>query len=308
VPNQGDAWRFTLDTLDRYFERLLTLPAEQRTPPPLPPGSLLELARSDVVPEAQEPMYLGDARLLGRRTAEMHLALAGETEDPAFAPETFTPFYQRSLYQSMRNLTETSFSLLKRQLGNLPPDELPSATDLVGRQAEILKRFRTILDRKVTALRTRVHGDYHLGQVLRNDADWVIIDFEGEPAVPLSTRRIKRSPLRDAAGMVRSFHYAAHHGLQSLIQRGTVHAEERDALLPWAEHWYLWVSATFLRGYLDAAAAAAFLPRDDRELDALLTIYLLEKAVYELRYELNNRPEWVHLPIAGIRQLLEAGR
>jgi trehalose synthase-fused probable maltokinase len=310
VPNQGDAWRFTLDSVDRYFERVLALPADGRTPPPLPDGTLLALARLEIPVEAQEPIgtYLGDARLLGRRTAELHMALASEREDPAFAPETFTPFYQRSLYHSMRNLTEASFSLLKRRLGAVPDDVREGAAALVARQGEVLKRFRSILDRKITALRTRVHGDYHLGQVLRSDGDWVIIDFEGEPALPLSTRRIKRSPLRDTAGMARSFHYAAHHGLKSLVARGAVRPEERSHLEPWAHHWYVWVAASFLRGYLEAAGDAPFLPREEQELDALLTVYLLEKAVYELSYELNNRPEWVNLPLAGIRQLLEASR
>jgi maltose alpha-D-glucosyltransferase/alpha-amylase len=310
VENQGDAWRFTLDAVDRFFERVLALPVEERTPPTLPPGTLLELARLEIPADAQGPIgtYLGDARLLGQRTGELHLALASEADDPAFAPETFTPFYQRSLYQSMRNLTESTFTLLKRRQGAVPEDVREAAAALVARQAEVLKRFRVILDRKVTALRTRVHGDYHLGQVLRSDADWVIIDFEGEPALPLSTRRLKRCPLRDAAGMVRSFHYAAHHGLMSLFSRGAARPEERVHLEPWAHHWFAWVAAAFLRGYLEATASAAFLPREERELEALFTVYLLEKAVYELSYELNNRPEWVHLPMAGILQLLEASR
>ena len=310
VANQGDAWRFSLDAVDRYFERVLALPVEERNPPPLPPGTLLERSRLEIPVEAQEPIgtYLGDARLLGQRTGELHLVLASEPDDPAFAPEIFTPFYQRSLYQSMRNLTESTFALLKRRQGALPEGVKEEAAALAARQAEVLKRFRLILDRKITALRTRVHGDYHLGQVLRSDGGFVIIDFEGEPAIPLSTRRIKRCPLRDAAGMVRSFHYCAHHGLLSLFSRGAARPEERSHLEPWAQHWFAWVAAAFLRGYLDTTAKAAFLPNDERELEALFTVYLLEKAVYELGYELNNRPEWVHLPIAGIRQLLEGSR
>jgi trehalose synthase-fused probable maltokinase len=310
VANQGDAWHFTLDAVDRYFERVLDLPPAARTPPALPGGSLLDLARAPIPAEARERIgsYLADARLLGRRTAELHVALAGGTEDPAFAPESFTPFYQRSLYQSMRNLTEASFSLLRRRLPAVPEPVREPAADLLGRQGEVLERLRAVLERKITALRTRVHGDYHLGQVLRSGADWVIIDFEGEPALPLSTRRLKRCPLRDTAGMVRSFHYAAHHGLMGLVARGALLSEERPELEPWAHHWFAWVAADFLRGYLDASRGTAFLPRDREELEALLTVYLLEKAVYELGYELNNRPEWVYLPVAGIRQLLEADR
>jgi maltose alpha-D-glucosyltransferase/alpha-amylase len=269
-------------------------------------GSLVALARAETPLEAQGTVgtYLSAARLLGQRTAEMHVALASGGEDAAFAPEPFTPFYQRALYQSMRNLTEHSFGLLKRRLDAIPEVAREEARAVAARQGEILKRCRRILDGKITALRTRVHGDYHLGQVLRQGADFVIIDFEGEPGVPLSTRRIKRCPLRDTAGMIRSFHYAAQHGLRSLEERGAVRPEEAAALEPWVRHWYLEVSASFLRGYLEASEGAAFLPNADPELEGLLTVYLLEKALYELGYELNNRPDWVHLPLAGIRQLL----
>jgi trehalose synthase-fused probable maltokinase len=306
VENEGDAWRFTLGAVDRYFEEVVTRPETERRPPALHDGSLVSLARSDTPSEVQQTMgtYLSAAWLLGKRTAEMHLALASSVDDPAFAPEAFTPFYQRSLYQSMRNLTERSVGLLKRRLDALPEDVRGEARALASRQAEILRRFRGILDHPITALRTRVHGDYHLGQVLRSGADFVIIDFEGEPAVPLGTRRLKRCPLRDAAGMVRSFHYAAHHGLHSLKERGTIRKEEQPTFQPWVQHWYLWAAASFLRGYLETADGAAFLPEAEDELEGLLTVYLLEKAVYELGYELNNRPDWVHLPLAGIRQLL----
>jgi maltose alpha-D-glucosyltransferase/alpha-amylase len=181
----------------------------------------------------------------------------------------------------------------------------PTAERLAARQDEVMDQFRALLDRKVTALRTRVHGDYHLGQVLRSGADFIIIDFEGEPALPLSTRRLKRSPLRDTAGMIRSFHYAAHHGLHSLEGRGAIRTEDRPSLEPWAEHWFLWVSAAFLRGYLEAEAVGRLLPREGRDLEGLMNVFLLAKSIYELGYELNNRPRWVHLPLAGIQQLLE---
>jgi len=306
VDNEGDAWRFTLGAVDQYFDEIVSRSPEERELPALPDGSLVSLARGETPVTAQQTAgtYLSAAWLLGKRTAEMHLALASNHDAPSFAPEAFTPFYQRSLYQSMRNLTERNLGLLKKRLDVVPEDEREGARALAGKRSEILERFRVILGRPITALRTRVHGDYHLGQVLRSGADFVIIDFEGEPAVPLGTRRLKRCPLRDAAGMVRSFHYAAHHGLRSLVERGTVRAEEREVFEPWVENWYVWASASFLRGYLEASEGAAFLPEDDEELEGLLTVYLLEKAIYELGYELNNRPDWVHLPLAGISQLL----
>jgi maltose alpha-D-glucosyltransferase/alpha-amylase len=307
VPNEGDAWSFTLDALDQYYERILVIPMERRTPPRADGASLLALARHATPPEAQGPIgaYSQAAWLLGRRTAEMHVALASGTEDTAFTPEPFTSLYQRSLYQSMRTLTEKTFALLRRRLRALPESLEPAAERLAARQDEVLDHFRTLLDRKIGALRTRVHGDYRLGQVLRSGADFIIIDFEGEPSLPLSTRRLKRSPLHDTAGMVRSLHYAAHHGLHSMEERGAIRPEGRSSLEPWAEHWFLWVSAAFLRGYLGTESVARLLPGDGEELEGLLNIFVLGKAIHELGYELNNRPRWVHLPLAGIQQLLE---
>ncbi len=309
VANEGDAWTFTVDAVDQYFERILVLPPERRSPPPADRGSLLELVGRETPSEAQGPIgaFSQAAWLLGRRTAEMHIAFSSETDDPAFAPEAFTSFYRRSLYQSMRTETEKSLGLLRRRLSSLPEDVRNDAERLAARQDEVIGRFRTILARRISAQRTRIHGDYHLGQVLRSGADFVIIDFEGEPAVPLSTRRLKRCPLRDTAGMLRSFHYAAHLGLRNLEERGAVRAEERAELEPWARHWYAWVSAAFLRGYLEAASEGSFLPEDQEDLEGLLTVFLLGKAMYELSYELNNRPSWVRFPLAGIGQLLEVG-
>ncbi len=172
-------------------------------------------------------------------------------------------------------------------------------------EGDCLKIFQSILGRKITALRTRIHGDYHLGQVLYTGKDFVIIDFEGEPARPLTERRIKRSPLRDVAGMLRSFHYAAHTALANQVEAGVIRAEDRLGLEPWARLWNLWISSAFLRAYLRTAGEAAYLPRGREEFETLLHAYHLEKAIYELGYELNNRPTWVWLPLLGIQQLLE---
>jgi maltose alpha-D-glucosyltransferase/alpha-amylase len=161
--------------------------------------------------------------------------------------------------------------------------------------------FGVLLHGLIDARRIRCHGDLHLGQVLFTGKDFMIIDFEGEPERPISERRIKASPLRDVAGMLRSFHYAAHAALrgksQSLIvQRGNQPVEH------WASYWSSWVAAAFLRTYFAAAGAGNFLPRDPTQLHSLLRVYLLEKALYELRYELNNRPDWVNIPLDGIQQ------
>jgi maltose alpha-D-glucosyltransferase / alpha-amylase len=310
VPNQGDAWRYTLDALGRYFDRALTWQGaaemKELQDVHLSTDMLLSLAEHDLPPTAQEVIgtYLESAWLLGQRTAEMHLALAGESHDPNFAPEPFTALYQRSIYQAMRSRANQSFQMLRKGQKDLPEPLRAAARQVLGRESQVLDRFRSVLDRKISAMRTRCHGDYHLGQVLYTGKDFFIIDFEGEPARPLSERRIKRSPLQDVAGMLRSFHYAPYAVLLGQLPGAVVRAEDFAILELWARLWYRWVSVAFWRSYLAAAGDASFLPRRREELQALLDAYLLEKAVYELGYELNNRPTWVRIPLEGILQLL----
>ncbi|OGR83757.1 MAG: maltose alpha-D-glucosyltransferase [Elusimicrobia bacterium RIFCSPHIGHO2_01_FULL_64_10] len=302
APNQGDAWKYTLDALGRYYERVLSSGKEA---PPAVSLDPLDLARGEIDPDAQKLInpYLETARLLGLRTAQLHLALASDAEDPAFAPEPFTPFYQRSLYQSLRNLSSGMFRTLARRHKNLPESVQPKARAVMNLESDILKKFQSILDHKITALRIRCHGDYHLGQVLFTGKDFMIIDFEGEPARNLNERRAKRCPLRDAAGMLRSFHYASSASLILGASETLPNPDEAAALAPWASFWTAWVSSAFLRSYLDEAAKGRFLPKSREELKMLLDVYLLEKAVYELDYELNNRPDWVRIPLEGILRM-----
>jgi maltose alpha-D-glucosyltransferase / alpha-amylase len=307
VPNEGDAWQYTLDVLGRYFEAAVADRA--RTPIEAPAAHLLELVDSEPAPECDELVggYLQAAELLGRRTAEMHLALASGRETD-FAPEPFSAMYQRSLYQSMRTLTRRTFTQLRRGLGGLDADVRGQAQELLASEPEIIRRYRAIIDRKIDAARIRCHGDYHLGQALFTGRDFVIIDFEGEPLRPLGERRLKRTPMRDVAGMLRSFDYAAYSALFAQIERDSYPsaAEAMAALDPWARFWSAWVSAAFLRTYLETAQGAAFLPTDRASVRVLLDTSMLEKAVYEVAYELANRPGWLPVPMAGIRRLLES--
>jgi len=303
VPNEGDAWEYTLDSLAAYLERAMARRPEEVEPPVPRPLDVLRLARTETPPLAQELMgtYLESARLLGRRTAELHVALASGVDDPAFAPEPFSTLYQRSLYQSMRNMTQQVYRLLRG-----PGRSIPQTVQLIDLEQTILSRFQRVLGERIEARRIRIHGDYHLGQVLYTGKDFVIIDFEGEPARPLGERRIRRSPLRDVAGMIRSFHYAAYTALdREMADR--LQTDNPSFLEPWALLWYAWVSGSFLQSYLDAAQGGDFLPRTERQMSVLLDVLLLDKALYELRYELNNRPQWVNVPIKGILQLLENG-
>ena len=170
---------------------------------------------------------------------------------------------------------------------------------------EILREFKKIYRKKIDAVKIRIHGDYHLGQVLFTGKDFIILDFEGEPARSYSERRLKRSPLRDVAGMLRSFHYAAYGGL---LLNERVRKEDLPKLLPLAEQWYHYVSGFFMQAYLETAKGSGFLPREHEDLDTMLQTYLLEKAIYELNYELNNRPDWILIPLRGIKTIMDKAR
>jgi len=305
VANQGDAWEYTLHALEMYFEHILERRSEKAAAD-IPQASFLALANEPQPPEMLETMgiYLEAVQNLARRTAELHLVLASAADNASFAPEPFTKLYQRSLYQSMRTLVGRNLPLLQRHLKDIATDVQPEALQVLALKKEILDRFHRLLDLKITGMRTRCHGDYHLGQVLYTGKDFVIIDFEGEPARPIGERRIKRSPLRDVAGMLRSFHYAAYAALIDLGNRGILRPEELPLIESWANYWYVWICAAFVKTYLVIAADGHFLPASKEEMEILLDTLLLEKAVYELGYELNNRPDWVKIPIQGIRQLM----
>jgi maltose alpha-D-glucosyltransferase/alpha-amylase len=309
VRNEGDAWSYTLDCVNRFFDRVLTTCGA--TPPSavdLPAVGLLELSGVEPLSRTRDlcNAFLESATLLGQRTAQMHLALAADELDPDFAPEPFSELYQRSLYQGMRGLARRTLRQVRSQLKHLPADVQEEARTLLVLEQEIMDRFRSIVGPKISGARIRCHGDYHLGQVLYTGKDFVIIDFEGEPMRRLSERRLKRSPLRDVAGMIRSFDYAAQTVLQNQVV-GMMHSrDEYPVFQAWATFWSRWISSRFLGAYLTTAAGASFLPREQCEVKLLLDVFLLEKAVYELGYEINNRPTWVRVPIAGIQQVLDS--
>ncbi len=304
IAGATDGWEYTLHALSRYFDRVLAFEAEKRSCE-LPGKSLLALSRTEPGPAVIEAIgtYLEAARLLGTRTAEMHLALASNTQ-PDFTPEPFSPHYQRSLYQSMRNLLMENFGLLRRRIGTLAPALQKDAARILGSESRILERYKQVYTEKLPALRVRVHGDYHLGQVLSTGTDFVILDFEGEPARALSARRLKRSPISDVAGMLRSFHYAVHTAMNTLRERGLVTAENSGAVDCWGTYWQGWVRAAYLGAYLRTMGDSGLIPADPASLTVLLDAYLLDKAVYELGYELNNRPDWLEIPFSGILQLI----
>ncbi|YAF94421.1 MAG: maltose alpha-D-glucosyltransferase [Nodularia sp. CChRGM 3473] len=297
-------WDYTLDSLRHYFD-LVTTEQATITEVPIPSGSLLDLHRTDIPDLAIQTInsYLPNAEMLGKSTAELHLALATDTDHPDFAPEPFSSFYQRSIYQDARNLTGRVFRLLREQLAYLPANTQELAIDVLNSQEEILARFQLVVQQKITALRTRYHGDYHLGQVLYTGKDFIITHFEGQVARSLSERRRKRSPLRDVAGMLVSFNYAVTQALRYEIESGMIRPETVPLMEQWAQFWYTWVSAAFVNSYLETASSDAFLPSTQEELKVLLFTYLLEKVIEALGYELNHRPDYVEIPLRLILQL-----
>jgi maltose alpha-D-glucosyltransferase/alpha-amylase len=186
----------------------------------------------------------------------------------------------------------------------LPSLAAADARAVLDRKDKILARFRVLRDIRPRSMRIRIHGDYHLGQLLYTGKDFQIIDFEGEPARSLSERRLKRHPLRDVAGMFRSFQYAAYAALFGQVAGVTPRVELTHVLEQWADYWTTWVSAAFLESYLRTAESGGFLPAAS-DLREMLQVYVLDKALYEVSYELNNRPGWVRIPLTGILKLLE---
>ena len=306
VPNAQDAWQYTLDALGRFYERVRTLSPEHSAVPEVE-HQLLDAVEKGLSPLAFERLgaFAESARLLGERTAQLHLVLGSDKDNPDFAPEPFSPFYQRALFQSMRNQAVQNLTLLRQRLASLPDEVRPDAEKVLALQDQILRCLRAVADTRITGSRLRVHGDFHLGQVLHTGKDFLIIDFEGEPSRPLSERRIKRTPIRDVAGMLRSFQYAAYAALFSQLEHGLIQLELAGQLDAWARFWSHSISVVYLKAYLEKAREGDFLPASTAELKTLLDANLLHKAAYEIGYELNSRPAWLKIPLQGVLNLIQ---
>jgi maltose alpha-D-glucosyltransferase/alpha-amylase len=231
----------------------------------------------------------------------MHTALAEPTSDPAFAPEVLTHDDLETLRNDLSRHASEAFQTLKESISKVPDDLVDSAALVLSRRGAVVERFRHLSVGEFHALRTRIHGDFHLGQLLRSKGDFYIIDFEGEPARPLVERRAKQSPLRDVASMMRSFSYAAYAALMRYVSRRPEHFER---LAPWAKLWEQSVCTEFLRAYREQMRGKSIVPAESKSFETLLEAYVLDKALYELMYEISDRPTWVHIPLAGILSLL----
>ena len=305
VRHQGSGWDFALDDLGRYYERVAargTLGDEPARPDTDTPPPLFA---------ALEQLYLSSAATLGRRTAELHVALAGGTTSDT-APVPMTAADLSALADDIRERIDRTLDLLRSRSGLLAESAVALADAVLGQRDALRSRPEELRGLTDAGARIRVHGDYHLGQVLRTEEDFVILDFEGEPSRTLQERRARHSPLKDVGGMLRSFSYVAYAALLSY----TVHAPDSYATLErWADEWQRWTSAAFLRSYRSATQGVdrieraglefPIVPASDEAFHALLRAYMLDKAIFELEYELNHRPEWVRIPLIGVLKLAD---
>ncbi|WP_165070897.1 maltose alpha-D-glucosyltransferase [Paludisphaera rhizosphaerae] len=312
IPNQGSAWTLTLNQLSQFYERIAAglHKREVEPPPPDETNGNGNVSSDEMILDAAMAGFDVHARKLGAHTAAMHRTLASARIETDFKPEPFGRLYQRSIYQSMRNLTHHVFTRLAAERKHLQDATAADAERLLGLRETLLERFQKVSSRGYGGSRIRIHGDYELDQILYTGSDFVVYDFEADADDSTGERRVKRSPLRDLASMIRSFDYAAHAALYDLHDKqtrppGMVREDDREALEPWARRWRDRVSQQFIDAYLENLDAPGLLPDDRADLDTLLRIFLLERALDDVGRDLARRPAWVGIPIRALLRELE---
>lgn len=301
VPNEGNAWEYTRSAIEAFFDRVnsgrerLLKYGEQ-------PAEIMEKMPEDEQTELFDPFFIEMMELLGQRTAEMHMALASIKGKKEFAEESFSLLYQKSLYQSFRTLIRRTLSEMKASRQKLGKETGELLDEIIQNEGVLLSTIKhTLEQKKIHTSKIRIHGDYHLGQVLFTGKDFVIIDFEGEPTRSLTARSLKYCPFKDVAGMLRSYHYAIYMGF---LEYKTKHPGDYSFAESWVLVWYRRVIDAFLDSYLKTAGSSSFIPSERRQIDDLLSVYTIEKAIYEADYEFNNRPDWLHIPLNGVKKIL----
>ncbi|WP_419420108.1 maltose alpha-D-glucosyltransferase [Legionella sp. D16C41] len=297
IANAGNAWEHTLDSIATVIEQMdLSTPAKLTTSRIYPWQKLIPSLPKEITESLG--LYAHSVIILAERTAQMHLALAADPNNKHFAAENFTLFDQRSLYQSLRNSFIKTSSLFKANTVKLECELQEKISRHLADKDLLLDNVKPILHHKIGGKKIRCHGDYHLGQILYTGNDFVIIDYEGEPGRPLSERKIKRPPLRDVAGILRSFHYALYTVLENKTVFTTGHHFD-------AEEWYCWICHLFINTYLEYPEIKTLMPKEAACFSLLLKAFMFEKVLHEIEYEINNRPNWLHVPCKGLIQLLE---
>jgi maltose alpha-D-glucosyltransferase/alpha-amylase len=301
VPNEGDGWKWTVDELQRYYENCAPIPFPGDAG--IMPVDPLQLGEQELSQVARDRVgiYLESAGTLGCRTAEMHLALASPTDDSEFLPELLTADDLQSMLTSLRPEALKTLDVLKDRMASLPDEVVDPAALVLSRRRQILDHFRWLGGSGAIGQRIRIHGDYRLNELLRVRTDYIIVDFEGLASSRLAERRIKQCALKDVAGMLRSFSYAAY---STLLNYTTRRPEDLARLEPWAQLWERSTATEFLRAYRERTQGAAFLPAELSDFRHLLDAYLLDQALRELLYELTNRPAWVRIPLMCVQSLV----
>jgi maltose alpha-D-glucosyltransferase/alpha-amylase len=298
VPNQGDGWIYTLDHLHTLYQ--FVLQNEQESSAVRPPGPV---QREEAIRQFSHS-YLQDIRHLGRITGALHDALTSEPTSPDFVPEHITGADVRQWVSSIQAYTSEVMRALNNRSTTYPAPVGEQIRQVVSNSSFYLRKAEELVVLAEGSIwKMRFHNDYHLGQVLKADDDFVIIDFEGEPARPLEERRAKQSPLKDVAGMLRSFNYAAY---AALFELAPTRSDKQETLEVWGKTWETLACNTFLDGYLEVTGGttAGFLPNSLEATRKVLSVFLLDKAIYELNYELNNRPTWLEIPLKYLLSLL----
>ncbi len=300
IPNEGNAWEYTQSAIDHYFDRIIE---EKEVLLAANYGSnVAETAGREKMKELLGSFFTEMVTLLGKRTAEMHLALASVKNKKEFTQEPFSLLYQKSLYQSFRTLIKRTISQMKSSNKRLKEDQVILMDEIIKKENLLLSTIKSTLERKkIHTSKIRVHGDYHLGQVLFTGKDFVIIDFEGEPTRSMTARKLKHCPFKDVAGMLRSFHYSIYMGK---VANESKMPESTEFFKPWLEAWYVTVQDMFIESYLETAGNASFIPEEKNQIHDLMAVYTIEKAIYELDYEFNNRPDWLHIPLSGLKMIM----
>ena len=298
VPNQGSAWIHTLNELNLYYERVggLTAPS---TYTPISLCNAAQLMDFEVSTDLHDWIgsYLEEASLLGKRTADLHHALTADTDDPAFGQQALTDQNILEIKKQIAEHVQIAFQDLRRNLEQVAEPNRSSAVHILDQEEQLMKRLRTLHPEHDYGAKIRIHGDYHLGQILWVKNDFSVIDFEGETIRPISERRLKQPALKDVAGMIQSFHYAAFAELAAFSAKGGM---DFKLLEPWARLWRQAVASTFLKSYRKETGMASFVPTENESLLSLLECLMLDKALSQLQYELAHRPDWAWIPLIAI--------
>ncbi|MBU0750614.1 MAG: maltose alpha-D-glucosyltransferase [Gammaproteobacteria bacterium] len=282
--NQGSGWNFAVDYLDRFLAEHLAEP------------HLTESA------ESPHGYFIALMEVLGRRTAELHQAFCRPTGDAAFEPEPITPADLTAWSAQVHAEAVATLDALESRRDGLPDELRPAIDQLLSLRRAVLDRISPQTLAGIAAAKMRYHGDYHLGQVLLVESDFIITDFEGEPARPMEERRHKHSPLRDVAGMLRSFSYVS---AVATNRATSERPNDRHRLGPLVQAWEQEASEAFLKGYRDTIHGCPSWPDEARSAQRLIEFFVIDKALYELRYEMDNRPDWLAIPLFSLLRVID---